>query len=112
MKFIAIALGSIFFASAAQAVLKLVAVSVETPMAVFKDHRLYLGGFLLMVAFAGWIVAASRIEFSRLIPMNALSLAISGVIGVWLFDETISKSMLFAYALIVVGVAILTFGKS
>lgn len=95
----------------AQAFLKLAAISMETPVSIFKDSRLYLGGFLLMLAFVGWIVAASKIEFSRLIPMNALSLAISGGVGVWLFDETITKPMMFAYVLIVIAVSILSFAK-
>lgn len=106
-----VAFGSIFLASMAQAFLKLAAISMETPISILKDSRLYLGGFLLILAFVGWIIAASKIEFSRLIPMNALSLAISGVLGIWMFGETITKPMLFAYALIVIAFFILSFAK-
>lgn len=111
MKFYIVALASIAVASISQATLKLVAMSMAGPVNMLKDGRFYVGGILMVVAFLGWMIAASRIEFSRLIPMNALSLVIAGCVGAWLFDEMITRSMALAYALIITGVALLTLAK-
>ncbi len=112
MKYVAFALLSITLAATAQTLLKMVAMTAQVPLAVLKDFRFYIGGMLLLCAFGTWMIAASRLSFSQIIPMNALTIVLAGAIGIWLFKETVSKPMLLAYALILIGVTILSLTKS
>ena len=102
----------IILISIVQAILK--SLSIEYSGSIIKslyDPLSYLCIFLLVLALLFWFVAASKIEFSVLIPANILTVVISGVIGYYIFSEEINLIKIVAYAFIVIGVMTLAYSN-
>jgi multidrug transporter EmrE-like cation transporter len=100
----------IILISIVQAILK--SLSIEYSGSIIKslhDPLSYLCIFLLVLALSFWFVAASKIEFSVLIPANIVTVVISGVIGYYIFSEEINLIKIVAYALIIMGVMTLAY---
>jgi len=102
----------IILISIVQAILK--SLSIEYSGSIIKslyDPLSYLCIFLLILALSFWFVAASKIEFSVLIPANILTVVISGVIGYYIFSDEINLIKIVAYALIIIGVITLAYSN-
>ena len=96
-----------------QVILKII--SVENGGSItdsFYDPKLYFSLLLCVVALAVWFISASQIEFSVLLPMNILTIVISGFIGYFIFNEEISVRKIISYVLILAGVFILAYSKT
>ncbi|GAB6041584.1 hypothetical protein [Endothiovibrio diazotrophicus] len=76
-------------------------------LAGVADPRFYLILGLYGAALAAWFVAASRIQFTVLIPANILTVVLGGVVGYLYFGESMGSRKLLAYGLIVVGIVVL-----
>jgi|SaaInlStandDraft_5_1057022.scaffolds.fasta_scaffold40184_3 drug/metabolite transporter (DMT)-like permease len=68
---------------------------------------IYIVLFLYAVALVAWFYAASKIEFTVLIPFNALTIVLGGVAGVLIFSESFDTTKFLAYTLIISGVFLL-----
>jgi len=68
---------------------------------------IYIVLFLYAVALVAWFYAASKIEFTVLIPFNALTIVLGGMAGVFIFSESFDTTKFLAYALIISGVFLL-----
>ena len=100
----------IILISTVQAILN--SLSIEYSGGTIKslhDPLSYLSIFLLVLALSFWFVAASKIEFSVLIPANIVTVVITGVIGYYIFSEEINLIKIVAYALIIMGVMTLAY---
>jgi len=74
---------------------------------VFSDPKLYIAIMVYGVAFLMWIVAASKIDYTVLVFSNTLGLVISGLIGYYVFKETMTVEKIVSYFLIISGVLML-----
>lgn len=73
-------------------------------MKLAVDPRLYLVTMLYGAAFVMWIVAASRIDYTVLVFSNTLGLVVSGLIGWYIFNESLTAEKIVSYLLISSGV--------
>lgn len=74
---------------------------------ILCDARFYVAGAVYGAAFLMWIISASRLDYTMLVYSNATGLIISGLIGYFIFDETITAPKVVAYILIASGVVAL-----
>lgn len=85
-------------------------VSVDTKgelVGILSDVRFYGATVVYGIAFLMWVVSASKIDYTILIFSNTLSLVIGGLVGYFVFGESITTEKLFAYTLILSGVLML-----
>ena len=74
---------------------------------IINDPRLYWAILAYCAAFMMWIIAASKIDYTVLVFSNTLGLVLSGLIGWYLFNESITSVRLVSYLLICSGVLLL-----
>lgn len=74
---------------------------------ITADPRLYLAIAIYGAAFVMWIVAASKIDYTVLVFSNTLGLVLSGLIGWYVFNESMTGLKIFSYLLICSGVLLL-----
>jgi len=76
-------------------------------VSAIKDYRfLPILGFY-GVAMVAWFYAASKIEFTVLIPFNILTIVFGGLVGYYWFGESLGLRKIISYAIIVLGVLML-----
>ena len=68
------------------------------------DVRLYIAVLVYGVAFLLWIISASKIDYTVLVFSNTGGLIISGLVGYFVFHETITLGKIISYVLIASGV--------
>lgn len=74
---------------------------------VITDMRLYFALGVYGLAFMLWIISASKIDYTILVFSNTLGLVISGIVGYFIFNETMNITKIFSYSLIATGVVLL-----
>lgn len=74
---------------------------------ILMDKTLYLALAIYFFAFVLWIKSAVAINFSVIVPANALIIIFSGVVGYLYFNEAMTLTKLAAYGLILSGVLLL-----
>jgi len=99
--------------SIVQIILKTLA--IEYSGNIFKslyDPLIYLSILFCVLALALWFISASQIEFTVLIPASLITIVISSIVGLFIFNEVISLRKIIAYVLIAIGMITLTYSKT
>ena len=95
-----------------QAILKTISMKYDVNIfASLHNSWLYFSIALLIVALIAWFFAASKIEFSILIPINVATICIGGFIGYFVFGDEFGIKKLLSYILILSGVILLVFSQ-
>ncbi|MDD5212425.1 MAG: hypothetical protein PHV62_08405 [Sulfuricurvum sp.] len=76
-------------------------------MRLAVDPRLYMAVAVYGAAFVMWIVAASRIDYTVLVFSNTFGMVVSGLIGWYIFNESMTVEKIISYILICSGVILL-----
>jgi drug/metabolite transporter (DMT)-like permease len=101
---------AILLVSATQVLFKVIADKHrDLLLGVIYDYRLYIALIIYTIAFALWIVALSKIDFSIAIPLNIITIVFGGVFGYYIFGESISTLKIISYIIISFGVVLLAY---
>ena len=94
--------------SAIQVIIKVIANNHQNNYLNIATDPLTFGAiFLYILAFIAWFIALSKLHFSTAIPVSAVSIIASAVIGYFLFGETLSLNKIIAFCLITIAMVIL-----
>jgi drug/metabolite transporter (DMT)-like permease len=85
-------------------------VAVDSRGEIFKilsSAKFYLAMFIYGIAFLMWIISASKIDYTVMIFSNTAGLVLGGLVGYFVFNESITGDKILAYLLIISGVVVL-----
>lgn len=104
-KYHAMLLLSVLFTAVALVFFKMVSMDARGELLkILFDVRFYYATAVYAIAFLMWLISASRIEYTVLVYSNAAGLIASGMIGYFVFHESITIGKIVAYVLIASGV--------
>lgn len=101
---------AIILVSATQVLFKVIADKHrDLLLGVVYDYRLYIALAIYTIAFALWIIALSKIDFSIAVPLNIITIIFGGVFGYYIFGESISTMKIVSYIIISFGILLLAY---
>jgi len=75
---------------------------------LFLKPMILLGLALYAASVVNWVVVLSRMEVSVAYPLMSLGYLVTFVLGVWLFNESVSVTKIAGLAVILVGVVLIS----
>jgi len=95
-----------------QASLKILSVNHSGDiLSAIKDYRFVPILSLYGIAMISWFVAASKVDFTVLIPFNVVTIILGGVVGYFWFGEALGARKIISYVIITIGIILLASEK-
>jgi drug/metabolite transporter (DMT)-like permease len=104
----AASVGQVLFKSGLMQVGTINQFDLPTILNILFNRYIEVGLLLYVISFGLWFYALSKKDLIYVYPFTALTFVFVSVMSVFILGETISKQGIIAYALIVIGILLLT----